>query len=101
MTHTTLRLAMALGVAATVLTGTVSVPAHAESEGPPEHSQHLRGTSGHGGGRYRGAPPTYHYDNYYRQPDIYYSAPPVVVVPQGYYQQPAPALIFSFPLLIR
>jgi len=36
------------------------------------------------------------YDGYYRQPNVYYTAPPVVYQPQGYYQQPAASLNFNF-----
>ncbi len=39
------------------------------------------------------------YDDRYRRPDVYYTAPPVVYAPPGYYQQQGPTVIFSFPLL--
>lgn len=35
---------------------------------------------------------------YYRRPDIYYSAPPVVAPPYGYYAQPGATFSFSFPI---
>jgi Ni/Co efflux regulator RcnB len=38
------------------------------------------------------------YNRYYRQPDVYYTAPPVVYQPPGYYQQSGPSLNLNFPL---
>jgi hypothetical protein len=38
------------------------------------------------------------HQGYYRRPDIYYSAPPVVYPPYGYYSQPGATFSFSFPL---
>jgi hypothetical protein len=35
---------------------------------------------------------------YYRQPDVYYTAPPVVYQPPGYYQQSGPSINLNFPL---
>ena len=37
-------------------------------------------------------------EGYYRRPDIYYSAPPVVYPPYGYYAQPGATFSFSFPI---
>jgi hypothetical protein len=41
-------------------------------------------------------PEAHRYDGYYRQPNVYYTAPPVVYQPQGYYQQPGALLNFNF-----
>ena len=39
------------------------------------------------------------YHDYYRRPDVYYSAPPVVYAPYGYYApRPGVSLNFSFPI---
>ena len=40
----------------------------------------------------------YRQQGYYRGPDIYYRAPPVVVLPPTYYQPPGMTLNFGFPL---
>ncbi|MEA2771795.1 MAG: hypothetical protein QOD93_4757 [Acetobacteraceae bacterium] len=37
------------------------------------------------------------YDDYRHRPDVYYSAPPVVVAPRGYYTQPGATLNFNLP----
>jgi hypothetical protein len=36
-------------------------------------------------------------EGYYRRPDVYYSAPPVVYPPTGYYQQPGATFSLSIP----
>jgi len=36
-------------------------------------------------------------EGYYRRPDVYYSAPPVVYPPYGYYQQPGATFSLSIP----
>lgn len=38
------------------------------------------------------------HEGYYRRPDIYYSAPPAVYPPYGYYGQPSATFSFSFPI---
>jgi hypothetical protein len=38
-----------------------------------------------------------HYNEYRRRPDVYYSAPPAVHQPPGYYRQPGASLNFGFP----
>ncbi len=38
-----------------------------------------------------------HHHDYRLRPDVYYSAPPVVVMPRGYYAQPGATLNLSFP----
>jgi len=50
---------------------------------------------GHDRGHWREA---HHWDGFYRRPDVYYSAPPVVYPPYGYYQQPGVSLNFVFPI---
>jgi hypothetical protein len=37
------------------------------------------------------------YDDYRHRPDVYYSAPPVVLAPRGYHAQPGASLSFSLP----
>ena len=40
----------------------------------------------------------YRHGGYYRQPDVYYGAPPVVLFPPRYNPQPGITLNFVFPL---
>jgi len=40
----------------------------------------------------------YRHGGHYRRPDVYYGAPPVVLVPPRYYPQPGVTLNFGFPL---
>ncbi len=40
-------------------------------------------------------------EGYYRRPDLYYSAPPVMVVHPDYYRQPAPGISFQLPFFYR
>jgi hypothetical protein len=40
-------------------------------------------------------------EGYYRRPDLYYSAPPVVVHHPDYYRQPAPGISFQLPYFYR
>lgn len=73
------RLALSLGLAAATLAGASVVPARANDHGRRyDHHEWRRG--------------------YYRRPDIYYSAPPVIYPPYGYYQQPGATFSFSFPI---
>jgi hypothetical protein len=37
------------------------------------------------------------YDDYRHRPDVYYSAPPVIVAPRGYYTEPGVTLNFGLP----
>ncbi len=37
-------------------------------------------------------------EGYYRRPDVYYSAPPVINPPYGYYQAPGATLSLSIPI---
>jgi Ni/Co efflux regulator RcnB len=40
-------------------------------------------------------------EGYYRRPDLYYSAPPVVVHHPDYYRQPSPGISFQLPYFYR
>ena len=87
------RLALLGGLLATTLTGVLAGPVRADGY---EHGPGRRAWQDHGREHGRGPPPRYEgprYQGYYREPDVYYSAPPVVV-----YQPPGPSLNFSFPL---
>lgn len=93
-----LPLAAVLGMAAALATGTIPAPAAADdhptfrrndAHPAPAHQQFADRDHGWGGNR--------HYEERGRR-DYYYSAPPVVYAPQGYYVQPGPSLYFSFPL---
>jgi hypothetical protein len=105
-----LRLVLFLGLAAGVLTGAFASPAYAVNATAARGSEArqapaiyqlaadnrnrgrapARGRQEYRGGGYRGG-----------GPGVYYGAPPVVIVPQGYYQQPAPLFDLSIPLVIR
>jgi hypothetical protein len=68
------------------LVGILATPAYADNDhGNGDRNRHWN--------QPRPVQPRYHY-GYYRQPDVYYSAPPVVYQP--YYPQPAPFLNLSF-----
>ena len=79
------RFAVCLGIAAAALAGPIVSAAHANDR--DRRWEHGRGP----GWR----------DGYYHRPDVYYSAPPVISPPMGYYQQPGASLNFTFPLVIR
>ncbi len=79
------RLVLVGGLLAGTLTGVLASPVRAEGD-------HGRYEHGHG----RGPPRRYDgpsYQGYYRDPNVYYSAPPVMM-----YQPPGPSLNFNFPL---
>jgi hypothetical protein len=79
------RFALCFGIAAAALIGPIASTAHADNrDRRPEYGRD------HG---WR--------EGYYHRPDVYYSAPPVVYPPTGYYQQPGVSLNFAFPLVIR
>ncbi len=83
------RLALLGGLLAATLTGVLAAPAMADQG--HDHG----GWHGHGGDRGRGPPRRYdgpRYQGYYQDPNVYYSAPPVI------YQPPGASLNFSFPL---
>ena len=93
-----LRLATFLGLAAAVAAGTLAAPAHANTyaNGTGNDARHAPARQqvaerDHGWGGHR------RYEQRGGR-DYYYSAPPVVYPPYGYYQQPGPSLYFSFPL---
>jgi hypothetical protein len=90
---TTLRLVVFFGLAAAAMTGSLAAPAFADDHDnrnqqwnrsrqehahqQVQHQEHWREQQ-----RYQG---------YYRQPNVYYSAPPVV------YQPPGESIYFGFP----
>ena len=88
----TCSLLAALGTAS--LVGMLATPAYADND----HDNRYGNGNGNGNrNRHWNQPqPVQHryYDGYYRQPDVYYSAPPVVYQP--YYPQPAPFLNLNF-----
>ena len=93
-----LRLAVFLGLAAVFATGTFAAPAYADihpngkgNDAPRAPARQQVADRDHGWGGHR------HYEQRGGR-DYYYSAPPVVYAPQGYYVQPGPSLYFSFPL---
>lgn len=93
-----LRLAAVLSLAAAFVIGTIAVPAHADDHGRGKGHGAQRGSEGqqfadrdHREGGHR------HYEQRGGR-DYYYSAPPVVYAPPGYYQQPGATLYYSFPL---
>jgi len=95
MTQSSVCLAVGLGLAAATLTGTLAGPAYGQDNGNQRH-QAPRYAPMH-----RAPPPQYNNGYYYNQPNVYYSAPPVFVAPPVYYEQPAPLLMFNFPLVVR
>jgi hypothetical protein len=106
----TLHLALVFGLAAATLSGMLAGPAHAESDQSQSDNQNRRGNEGRQQGRQQGRQPVVqrehrqyqHRDNgYYRGPDVYDSAPPVIYQQPGYYEQPRATLNFIFPLVIR
>ena len=83
------RLAAAFVLAAAALAGPLSVPAFAD--GPDAYR-----FEGQGRWQERGrANEHWRYENRYNG---YYSAPPIIYTPPGYYQQPGASLNFNFPL---
>jgi hypothetical protein len=97
----TLRLAVFAGLTAVALAGTLAGPAYADDDHGNQNKRwnESRQEQAHQKAvqqaQWREA---HRNDGYYRQPDVYYSAPPVVYQPQGYYQQPGASLNFNFPL---
>ena len=73
------RLTVCIAVAAATLGGVLVSPANADDHGRDRSRGHER------------------HDNYRQGPDVYESAPPIVVVPQGYYAQPGATLSFGLP----
>ena len=68
----TLRLAMFCGLAAMTLTGALAVPAYADNDHDNRNKQWHES---------RREQPRYY--GYYGQPNVYYTAPPVVYAPPG------------------
>ena len=90
------RLTVCLALAAT-LGGALASSAHAQNDrhdGWREHERHdtWREHERHDGWREHEG-----HDEWRHRPDIYYSAPPVVVAPRGYYVQPGATLSFGLP----
>jgi hypothetical protein len=111
---TTLRLALLGATLALPLAATLVPPAHAQSREDRGHegrSYEGRGHDDHGRGRAEDRRDRNRdqgrwrdqnsYGGYYHRPDLYYSAPPVVVQHPGYYRQPAPAFNFQVPFFYR
>ncbi len=93
-----LRVTLLCGLLAATLTVPLVRPALADGN---DHWRHDHGHNQHrhdedGRRQHHGPPPPRYegpnYEGYYRQPDVYYSAPPVV------YQPPNASIYFSFPL---
>jgi len=108
------RLAVLVALAAAALTGTLATPAFADNDDWNNGSNQSRQQQSRQQqwrqqqarqeeARQRAAQQerwreAHHYNRYYRQPDVYYTAPPVVYQPPGYYQQSGPSLNLNFPL---
>jgi hypothetical protein len=89
ITASATRIAALLGLSTAAMIGILATPAYADND----HD------NGHGNGNWnrhwnQPRPVEHRYNGYYRQPDVYYSAPPVVYQP--YYQAPAPLLNLNF-----
>jgi hypothetical protein len=78
------RFAVCAGLAAAALSGVLASSARADDR------DHGRRDHREWRGEWR--------QGYYHRPDIYYSAPPVIYPPYGYYQQPGATFSFSFPI---
>jgi hypothetical protein len=102
-----LRLAVLCGLAAAALSGTLGCPAHADNANdkdndhknlnePRQEQAHQQNTQRtHWQEQHRS------HDNY-GQPGAYYTAPPVVYAPPGYYQQQSGlSLTFGIPFLYQ
>lgn len=92
-----LRVTLLCGLLAATLTGVLAGPALADGHDHDrnDHGHYRQGHDEHGGWHRRGPPERYdgpRYQGYYRRPDVYYSAPPVVYLPPG------GSLNFSIPL---
>jgi hypothetical protein len=103
-----LRLVLFLGLAAGVMTGAFAAPVHAVNAVPATGSGAGQASASYqlaADDRNRGRPPARgreeHRGGYRGGPAYYSSAPPVVFVPQGYYQQPAPLFDLTIPIVIR
>ena len=104
MTNQIRALRLAIGVAlVAMLTGAPATPGRADEHGRDgwqDHGRDERQEPRHDGGREHGHDRWQEHDrysNYGQRPDIYYSAPPVIVAPRGYYTQPGATLNFNLP----
>jgi hypothetical protein len=79
VTHRGWKFAVCLGLAAATLAGPMAGLARADNR---DHGRHDRRDW---------------HEGYYRRPDVYYSAPPVVYPPYGYYQQPGATFSLTIP----
>ncbi|HVB69555.1 MAG TPA: hypothetical protein VNE67_17035 [Acetobacteraceae bacterium] len=91
------RLGLLCGLLAAALTGAAAAPALADGHDYGHHDDrgHYDDRGHHDDRGHRGPPPRYigpSYQGYYQQPNVYYSAPPVV------YQPPGASINFSIPL---
>ncbi len=99
----TLRLVVFCGLAVAALSGTLACPAYADNDhgnGQGNGNKHWNEPRRENWQRTRWQEQHRSYDNY-RQPDVYYTAPPVIYPPPGYYQQAGPSLNFNIPFFSR
>jgi hypothetical protein len=100
MTNRVCRFAVCFSLAAATLAGPLAGLARARDD------DHARGDRAQGdrargdrarGDRDRGHERSTWREGYYRRPDVYYSAPPVISPPYGYYQQPGASFSLTIP----
>jgi len=94
------RPAMLLGLAAAIVAGLIGFSAQAEQDpyhGKPQEQAH-RDVHAQAA-RQEHEKYEHRYDGYYRQPNVYYTAPPVIYPPTGYYEQPGVSLNLNFPFI--
>jgi hypothetical protein len=110
MTNRVCRFAVCFSLAAATLAGPLAGLAHARDDdrarGDRAQGDRAQGDRAQGdrvqGDRTRGDRAQGHErsawrEGYYRRPDVYYSAPPVVSPPYGYYQQPGASFSLTIP----
>jgi hypothetical protein len=90
MTNRVCKFAVCFSLAAATLAGPLAGLAHARDD------DHARGDRARGD-RVQGHERSAWREGYYRRPDVYYSAPPVVSPPYGYYQQPGASFSLTIP----
>jgi hypothetical protein len=99
----TARLTLCIVLAAGTLGSALPSPARADEHGRDGWEEHGHdGWREHGHDRWREHTGDRwreydRYDDYRHRPDVYYSAPPVIVAPRGYYVQPGATLNFNLP----
>jgi hypothetical protein len=95
MTNRVCKFAVCLSLAVATLAGPLAGLAHARDD------DRARGDRARGdrarGDRARGHERSAWREGYYRRPDVYYSAPPVISPPYGYYQQPGASFSLTIP----